>query len=227
MIRADPARIDAVAEQVEATLGPVGMDVEQLPPLGYAGAAVAPTVAVEVTTLWIAMAVAVTAGVFVVAQAVGRQLAAGAAEDRTRDCTRNHDDGTGHGQVADAGAGRRDRCRRGAGRGVVTERLVSDRAGAAGRAAAGSALRHRRGRCRGGDDAGRDPDPHRGPGVARITPPTSAVSRRRRRRHACSPARPSPSVRRSPSIPGVPVDHAPARWRRWQPSPWGSPPCWP
>ena len=60
------------------------MDVEQLPPLGYAGAAVAPTVAVEVTTLWIAMAVAVTAGVFVVAQAVGRQLAAGAAEDRTR-----------------------------------------------------------------------------------------------------------------------------------------------
>ena len=84
MIRADPARIDAVAEEVAASLGPVGMDVEQLPPLGYAGAAVAPTVAVEVTTLWIAMAVAVTAGVFVVAQAVGRQLAAGAAEDRTR-----------------------------------------------------------------------------------------------------------------------------------------------
>ncbi len=84
MIRADPARIDAVAEEVAASLGPVGMDVEQLPPLGYAGAAVAPTVAVEVTTLWIAMAIAVTAGVFVVAQAVGRQLAAGAAEDRTR-----------------------------------------------------------------------------------------------------------------------------------------------
>ena len=59
------------------------MDVEELPPLGYAGAAVAPTVAVEVTTLWIATAVAMTAGFFVVAQAVGRQLAAGAAEDTT------------------------------------------------------------------------------------------------------------------------------------------------
>jgi ABC-type lipoprotein release transport system permease subunit len=84
MIRADPNRIDDVADRIEAILGPVAMQVEELPPLGYAGASVAPTVAVEVTTLWIATAVAMTAGLFVVAQAVGRQLAAGAAEDRTR-----------------------------------------------------------------------------------------------------------------------------------------------
>ncbi len=58
MIRADPTRIDDVADRIEAILDPVGMDVEELPPLGYAGAAVAPTVAVEVTTLWIATAVA-------------------------------------------------------------------------------------------------------------------------------------------------------------------------
>ena len=134
MIRADPTRIDDVADRIEAILGPVGMEVEELPPLGYAGAAVAPTVAVEVTTLWIATAVAVTAGLFVVAQAVGRQLAAGAAEDRTRAGTRNHDGGTGGGQVADAGAGRLDRGGGGADRGVVTERPVSERAGAAGRA---------------------------------------------------------------------------------------------
>ena len=84
MIHADPNRIDDVADRIEAILGPVGMDVERLPPLGYAGASVAPTVAVEVTTLWIATAVALTAGLFVVAQAVGRQLAAGATEEHTR-----------------------------------------------------------------------------------------------------------------------------------------------
>ena len=48
--------------------------------------------------------------------------------------TRNHDGGTGGGQVADAGAGRLDRGGGGADRGVVTQRPVSDRVGAAGRA---------------------------------------------------------------------------------------------
>ena len=55
-----------------------------MPPLGEVGAAVAPTVAVEVTTLRIAAAVAALAGLFVVAQAVGRQLAATATEDDVR-----------------------------------------------------------------------------------------------------------------------------------------------
>ncbi len=84
LIRVDPTRLDEVVEDIEDVVAPVGIDVEALPPLGEVGAAVAPTVAVEVTTLRIAAAVAALAGLFVVAQAVGRQLAATATEDDVR-----------------------------------------------------------------------------------------------------------------------------------------------
>jgi ABC-type lipoprotein release transport system permease subunit len=84
LIRADPARISAVRQQIEAIVDPARMDVEEIPALGEVGAVVAPSVAVEVTTLRLAAAVAAAAGLFVVAQAVGRQIAAAAAEDNVR-----------------------------------------------------------------------------------------------------------------------------------------------
>ena len=84
LIHADPTRLDEVVEDIETIAAPVGIDVEALPPRGEVGAAVAPTVAVQVTTLRIAAAVAAVAGLFVVAQAVGRQLAVTATEDDVR-----------------------------------------------------------------------------------------------------------------------------------------------
>ena len=84
LIRVDPTRLDEVVEAIEEIVAAARIDVEALPPLGDVGAAVAPTVAVEVTTLRIAAAVAAVAGLFVVAQAVGRQLAATATEDDVR-----------------------------------------------------------------------------------------------------------------------------------------------
>ena len=72
------------ASRIESILTPVGMDVEEVPPLGEVGDVVVPSVAVEVTALRIATAVAAVAGLFVVAQALGRQLAAAAAEDGVR-----------------------------------------------------------------------------------------------------------------------------------------------
>jgi ABC-type lipoprotein release transport system permease subunit len=84
LIRADPTRVDAVRRRVESIVGPVGMDVVDAPPLGEAAPAVIPTVRVEVTTLGIAAIVAAAAGLFVVAQAVGRQLGSTVGEDRVR-----------------------------------------------------------------------------------------------------------------------------------------------
>ena len=84
MIHADPTQVSDIRSRIESILTPVGMDVEEVPPLGEVGDVVVPSVAVEVTALRIATAVAAVAGLFVVAQALGRQLAAAAAEDGVR-----------------------------------------------------------------------------------------------------------------------------------------------
>jgi ABC-type lipoprotein release transport system permease subunit len=84
MIHAEPTQVRDVRSRIESILTPVGMDVEEVPPLGEVGDVVVPSVAVEVTTLRIATAVAAVAGLFVVAQALGRQLGAAAAEDGVR-----------------------------------------------------------------------------------------------------------------------------------------------
>ena len=84
MIHADPRQVSDVRSRIESILTPVGMDVEEVPPLGEVGDVVVPSVAVEVTALRIATAVAAVAGLFVVAQALGRQLATAAAEDGVR-----------------------------------------------------------------------------------------------------------------------------------------------
>jgi ABC-type lipoprotein release transport system permease subunit len=84
MIHADPTQVSDIRSRIESILNPVGMDVEPVPPLGEVGDVVVPSVAVEVTALRIATAVAAVAGLFVVAQALGRQLAGTAAEDGVR-----------------------------------------------------------------------------------------------------------------------------------------------
>jgi ABC-type lipoprotein release transport system permease subunit len=84
LIRADPSRIDEVRERIEAVISGTRVSVADAPPLGEAAPAVIPTVGVEVITLRIAAIVAAVAGLFVVAQAAGRQLAATAGEDRVR-----------------------------------------------------------------------------------------------------------------------------------------------
>jgi ABC-type lipoprotein release transport system permease subunit len=83
-IRVDPSRLDEVRERIEATLIGTRIRVADAPALGEAAPAVIPTVRVEVITLRIAAGVAAVAGLFVVAQAAGRQLAATADEDRVR-----------------------------------------------------------------------------------------------------------------------------------------------
>ena len=105
LIRADPTRLDEVVEDIEEIVGPVGIDVEALPPLGDVGAAVAPTVAVEVTTLRIAAAVAATRRA--VRRRPGRWPPARRRRRRRPTCGRRSASRrrAGGGKVADAGAG--------------------------------------------------------------------------------------------------------------------------
>jgi ABC-type lipoprotein release transport system permease subunit len=84
LIHADPARLDDVRHRVESIVAPIGMKVSPAPALGEAAPAVIPTVRVEVTTLRIAAVVAAIAGLFVVAQALGRHLATSTIDDPVR-----------------------------------------------------------------------------------------------------------------------------------------------
>ncbi len=80
-LRADPARLDEVAAAADATLAPYGIDVFVAEDLG---ATVRPSIRVEVTTIWVATAIAAAAGLLLVAQAIGRHLAATSADHPTR-----------------------------------------------------------------------------------------------------------------------------------------------
>ncbi|MGI9051733.1 MAG: ABC transporter permease [Ilumatobacteraceae bacterium] len=71
-LRVDPDRFDEIAGEVSTVLAPFGADVSPAPNLGDT---IRPSIRVEVTTLWIAMAIAAGAGVLVIAQATGRQAA--------------------------------------------------------------------------------------------------------------------------------------------------------
>ena len=173
MIRADPNRIDDVADRIEAILGPVGMQVDGAAATrlrrgrGRADGRRRSHNALDRHGR--------RGDCRALRRGPGRRSTARCRRGRGQNprCTRNHDGWTGGGQVADAGTGRVDRGGGGADRGVVTEWPVSERVGAAGRARSRSAFRHQRGRRRRRDDARRDADPHGRDGVDRITPPTS------------------------------------------------------
>lgn len=79
-LRADPARLDEISAAAESVLAPFGVDVITAPGLD----AIQPSIGVETTTMWVAAAIAAAAGVLLVAQAVGRQLAATAVDHPTR-----------------------------------------------------------------------------------------------------------------------------------------------
>ena len=231
MIRADPTRIDAVAEQDRGDPRP-GRDGRRGSCHRLATSAprrpdVSPSRSPRCASPWPSP---LTAGVFVVAQALGRQLAAAAAEDGRALALGITTTGQATGKwltlapVAVIGAAG------GADRGLVTERRVSD-AGWRGGPSRSQVCASTRGAIVAGaaTTLAVDPCPPRGPGVARITPPhVSRVSRSRRRRHACSPARPSPL---GASFAVDPAGSGRSRARlvgdRWRRSPWESPPCWP
>ncbi len=80
-IRADPDRVDEVAEQLRPILDAYEMDVF---PAERTDIAVRPTISVEVTTLRIAALIAAIVGLLVVAQAAGRQVAAIGEQHRVR-----------------------------------------------------------------------------------------------------------------------------------------------
>jgi ABC-type lipoprotein release transport system permease subunit len=81
LLRVDPARFDAVADDVESLLAPFGAIASVMPDIGEA---IRPSVRVQVTTLWVAVGVATVAGLLVVAQSFARRITVVAAEHGAR-----------------------------------------------------------------------------------------------------------------------------------------------
>ena len=77
-LRVDPDRLDAIAADVRAIVEPYGLEVV---PSTSVGAAIVPSIDVGVTTLWIAAAVAALGGLLLVAQALGRFVAAASTDE--------------------------------------------------------------------------------------------------------------------------------------------------
>ena len=80
-IRADPDRVDEVAEHLRPILDAYEMDVF---PAERTDSSVRPTISVEVTTLRIAALIAAVVGLPVVAQAAARQVTAIGEQDHVR-----------------------------------------------------------------------------------------------------------------------------------------------